>query len=249
MNHLRSLAFWLAYWTLSVLYVLLAVVTMALPGRKATIWVVGRYVRSMVWALRWLAGIRLEVRGRENIPSAPFIIASKHHSWNDGFCMMSQFDDLAIVVGDHMATYPLIPQVFDKIGAIMVSNGGGQEARKTLAERAAKANADGRCILIYPEGFLVRPGQRRRYRSGVWHMAGNLGMPVVPVATNLGVFAPETDFLKRPGTAVIEFLPPMQPGSDKAAFMANLEAVVETRSNELIAEATGEPLKPSVLVA
>ena len=79
-------------------------------------------------------------------------------------------------------------------------------------------------------------------------MFRDFDVPVVPVATNLGLFWPQMAYEKRPGTAVIEFLEPIQPGFGKAEFMARLEAAVETRSQELIAEATGRPVEPSVLV-
>lgn len=244
---IRSLAFAIVYWVFSIAYVLLATATMALPGRRATIWVVAQYARSMVWALRCCAGIRLEVRGREHLPEGPFIIAAKHHSWNDGFCMLSQFDDLAFVTGDHLEKYPLMSGVLEKVGAIVVDNCGGHEARTNLQDRARLAHEEGRRILIYPEGHLSRAGERRTYRTGVWHMSTNLDLPVVPVATNLGVFAPETDFRKTPGTAVIEFLTPLASGMSKGAFMERLERVIETRSDQLIAEARGTEVVPSIL--
>jgi 1-acyl-sn-glycerol-3-phosphate acyltransferase len=73
-------------------------------------------------------------------------------------------------------------------------------------------------------------------------------MPVVPLATNLGLFWPEEKYEKHPGTATLEFLEPIPVGLPKDEFLARLEAVVETRTAELIAEATGQPITPAVLV-
>jgi 1-acyl-sn-glycerol-3-phosphate acyltransferase len=244
---IRSALFSLVYWLLSVLYVLLAVILMILPGRKAVGWVVRRYTRRMVQAMGLIAGIRLRVIGAETVPAA-CIIAAKHHSWFDGFCMYSQFDDLAFVTGDHLEKIPLLRGVLAKLGAIVVNNCGGHEARRALADNAAKASRDGRRILIYPEGHLAKAGERFRYKTGVWHMSNNFGLPVVPVATNLGLFAPQQDFIKHPGLATLEFLEPIPPGLDKAAFLARLEAAIEVRSDQLIAEARGGPVTPSVLV-
>lgn len=103
-------------------------------------------------------------------------------------------------------------------------------------------------ILIYPEGHLAKPGTRFRYRLGVYYMARDFGLPVVPVATNLGLFWRRQDFKKMPGTATVEFLDPIMPGEDKDAFMKTLEAVVEGRSNELISSVTGEPVREARLV-
>jgi 1-acyl-sn-glycerol-3-phosphate acyltransferase len=91
-------------------------------------------------------------------------------------------------------------------------------------------------------------GERFRYRTGVFHLYRDFDLPVVPVATNLGLFWPQEDWAKHPGTAVIEFLAPIPTGLDKEVFMARLETAIEARTAELVAEATGKPVIPSVLV-
>ena len=245
---MRSLLFNIAYWVLSIVYVLMAAAVALLPGRGAVQWVVRRYVRRMVQAMRVLAGIKLEVRGREHLPEGAFIIAAKHQSWGDGFCVYSQVDNLAFVTGNHLERFPLFTAILSKLGAIVVDNCGGHQARKALAESAARAHREGRRILIYPEGNLAAVGERYRYRSGVWHMYRDFDMPVVPAATNLGLRWPQEAWTKRPGVAVLEFLAPIETGLSKDVFMARLEAAIEERTAELIAEATGRPVTPSALV-
>jgi 1-acyl-sn-glycerol-3-phosphate acyltransferase len=245
---MRSLLFNIAYWVLSVVYALAAAVAALTPGRWAVGKVISRYTRRMVGAMRLFAGIRLEVRGKARLPDGAFILAAKHQSWGDGFCVYSQFDDLAFVTGDHLERFPLLGTILRKLGAIVVNSCGGPEARQALSQSAAQAKAEGRKILIYPEGHLAKVGERFRYRSGVFHLYKDFDMPVVPVATNLGLFWPQEAWAKHPGTAVIEFLEPIPTGLDKEAFMARLETAIETRTAELIAEATGEPAAPSVLV-
>lgn len=245
---MRSLAFAIAYWTLSVLYTLAAVVAALAPGRRATGWIIRRYVRRMVQALRVLAGIRIQYRGESRLPDGGFIIAAKHQSWGDGFAVYDRFEDLAFVTGDHLEKFPLMSAVLTKLGAIVVNNCGGHAAREALKRRAADAHAEGRRILIYPEGNLAKVGEKFRYRSGVWHMYRDFDMPVVPVAANLGLFWPQEEFHKTPGTATLEFLDPIPTGLSKDAFMARLEQVIEDRTAELVAEATGSPVTPAVQV-
>ena len=245
---LRSLAFAVAYWALSISYTLAAVIAALLPGRAATGWIIRGYVRRMVQSMQLLAGIRLQVRGRERLPPGGFIIAAKHQSWGDGFCVYDQFEDLAFVTGDHLEKFPLMATVLRKLGAIVVNNCGGREAREALKTRAADAHREGRRILIYPEGNLAKVGEKFRYRSGVWHMYRDFDMPVVPLATNLGLFWAGEAFRKHPGTATIEFLDPIPTGLGKEEFLARLEAAVEGRTAELVAEATGHPVTPAVLV-
>jgi 1-acyl-sn-glycerol-3-phosphate acyltransferase len=246
---LRSVAFAVAYWALSVFYALAAALLSLLPGRAPITWAIRLYSRRMLWAMHWIAGIKVEVKGKERLPDGAFIIAAKHHSWGDGFVMYAHVDRVAFVTGDHLEKIPLLRGILRKLGAIVVDSCGGPEARQALSNSAAAAHAEGRRILIYPEGHLARPGERFRYRSGVYYMQRDFGLPVVPVATNLGLFWRQQDFRKTPGTATVEFLEPIPPGLERTPFLNRLEAVVETRTQALIAQASGRPVEPSVLVA
>ena len=245
---MRSFAFAVAYWVMSVFYALACAFAALFPGRRPLAWMLRLYTRRMLWAMHWLAGIKVDVAGKQRLPEGPFIVAAKHHSWGDGFVMFAHVPNLVFVAGDHLERIPLLRGVLRKFGAIMVDNCGGPEARRALAEKAAAAHADGRRILIYPEGNLAKPGEHFRYRTGVYYMYRDFNLPVVPVATNLGLFWPQQDFKKKPGRATVEFLDPIEPGLSRGEFLERLEGVIETRTQELIAQATGEPVRPSLLV-
>lgn len=245
---MRSFSFAVAYWALSIFFGLAAAFAALTPGRRATSRVIRSYVRRMVQAMEHLAGIRIRVRGRELLPEGAFIVASKHQSWGDGFATYAQFEDLAFVTGDHLEKFPLLGVVLKKLGAIVVNSCGGREARDALKSRGADAHQEGRRILIYPEGHLAKVGEKYRYRSGVWHMYRDFNLPVVPLATNLGLFWPGESYKKNPGTATLEFLDPIPPGLDKSEFLERLENLIEGRTAELVAEVTGLPLKPAILV-
>ena len=245
---MRSFSFNVVYWILSIGYASAAAFAALAPGRDATSWIIRRYVERMVQAMRVFAGIRIQYRGDESLPEGAFIIASKHQSWGDGFATYDRFEDLAFVTGDHLEKFPLLGTVLKKLGAIVVNSCGGREARDSLKHRGADAHREGRRILIFPEGHLARVGEKYRYRSGVWHMYRDFDMPVVPVATNLGLFWPEEKYEKHPGTATLEFLEPIPTGLDKAEFLERLETVIEGRTAELVAEATGQPVTPAVQV-
>ena len=79
-------------------------------------------------------------------------------------------------------------------------------------------------------------------------MANGMKVPVVPVATNIGLYWSQEDHQKKPGTAVVEFLPPMEAGEDKNAFMSELTHTVETATARLVAEGRNTPVKPTVLI-
>ena len=245
---MRSFAFAVAYWVMSVFYALACALAALAPGRGPLAWMLRLYTRRMLWAMHWLAGIKVDVAGKERMPQGAFIVAAKHHSWGDGFVMFAHVPNLVFVAGDGLERIPLLRGVLRKFGAIMVDNCGGPEARRALAEKASAAHADGRRILIYPEGNLAKAGERFRYRTGVYYMYRDFNLPVVPVATNLGLFWPQQDFKKNPGRATVEFLDPIEPGLSRGDFLERLEGVIETRTQALIAQATGEPVRASILV-
>jgi 1-acyl-sn-glycerol-3-phosphate acyltransferase len=233
---MRSLAFNISFWLTSAAYVFALAPVSLLPGRTLMRRLIRAYARTIRWQMAHIAGIRVEVRGTERLPQGPFIIAAKHQSYGDGFAMVSHLDDVAFVTGDHLERFPLVGRILQKIGAIVVDNCGGHEARKRLADSFLVAADEGRPVLIYPEGHLSKVGEHHPYRSGVWHMQQASGWPVVPVATNLGLFWSQQDWTKTPGRAVTEFLDPIPPGLAKDAFLERLQAACEGHSARLAVE-------------
>ncbi|MEL6473236.1 MAG: 1-acyl-sn-glycerol-3-phosphate acyltransferase [Pseudomonadota bacterium] len=246
---MRSHLFTAAYWLLTVAYGLASLPALLLPGRGPVTLVIRSYTRAMKLALRVIAGIKPKTRGKDRLPKGAFIIAAKHQSWGDGFMVYPEVDNLAFVTGDHLERFPAVSGILKKLGAIVIDTcGGGQRKAASLAEGLVIAKAEGRRVLIYPEGHLAPPDHHFRYKAGVWHMQDAMQVPVVPVATNLGLFWQQEQHEKTPGTAVIEFLEPIPPGLEKEEFLERLTRAVETRSQELIAEARGTPVIESVLL-
>jgi 1-acyl-sn-glycerol-3-phosphate acyltransferase len=68
-----------------------------------------------------------------------------------------------------------------------------------------------------------------------------MAVPCVPAATNAGVFWGRRSWYRRPGLAVVEFLPPIAPGLPVPEFMPRLEATVEEASDRLMREAGFDP--------
>lgn len=232
---MRSLFFNLFFYSVTFIYALVCVVLSLLPGRTLMMSSLRRYTRVMVWGMRVIAGIKVSVTGHKNVPKdGPVIIAAKHQSYGDGIVMFSQFFDLSFVTGDHLEKFLFLKRILAKMNAVVIDSCGGVDQREKMAATSAVVREQGRRILIYPEGHLSKIGTRHRYRKGVYHLYKDFGCPVVPVATNLGQRWNQTDWQKFPGTAIQEFLPPIPPGLDKEAFMAQLEDAIETRSLELL---------------
>ncbi|XBQ16100.1 MAG: lysophospholipid acyltransferase family protein [Oceanicaulis sp.] len=233
---IRSSLYEVAYWVITVIAALACTILALVPGRRLLGWGLQMYGSAQVAALKYVAGVHIQVRGRERLPAGPAVIAAKHQSWGDGFVMLSEIARLGFVSGDHLLKFPLVGRILRKAGAIVLSNQGGEEARARLQEGIDSMLEDPRDLLIYPEGHLSAPGEMHRYRTGVWRLYDALQRPCTPVATSLGLAWDRQSFIKRKGRVVVEFLDPIEPGMDKDAFMAKLESVIEARTNALVGE-------------
>lgn len=246
---IRGLLFTGVYYVLSLIYVLVSLPFLALPGRGPVTAIIRSYTRAVNHALHLIGGVKKEVRGREHLPEGAFILAPKHASWGDGFMVFPEVKNLAFVTGDHLERFPLVGGILRKLGAIVIDTcGGGERKAASLVEGMARAREDGRRVLIYPEGHLAPVGYHFRYKAGVWHMQKAMDVPIVPVATNLNCFWNQEEIAKTPGTAVIEFLEPIPAGLPKEEALKRLTEAVETRSAELIAEARGGTVEPTKLL-
>jgi len=102
---MRSFFFNIAFLLTTIIAAITCFLLSLIPGRAPLMWGLRLYTRSMVWHMRFIAGINVTVSGHENIPDGPVIIASKHQSYGDGFVLFSEFKDLSFVTGDHITKF------------------------------------------------------------------------------------------------------------------------------------------------
>lgn len=191
------------------------------------------WCRSVGFWLRLLQGLRMEVRGGENISATPVIYAMKHQSMLDTFIMHVILDDPTFIMKEELLNIPLYGRLCDKVGNIPIDRDMGMKSMKRMLIRSRKETDDGRSVIIFPEGSRAMPGEKHPYLSGIFGIYKYLKVPVVPIAVNTGVYWPKKGRTKK-GTFIIEFLPPIAPGLQKAEFMDQLEEAIETASKKLL---------------
>ena len=232
---MRSLLFNLYSYSMTFIYVVSCLLFSFIPGRGALMAALRRYTKVMVWGMRHIAGMEIDVRGKDNIPeSGAVLIAAKHQSYGDGFVIFSEFKDLSFVTGNHLEKVWGIKRILQKMNAVVIDSCGGVDNRKKMEREAARIKREGRRLLIFPEGHLSQVGTHHKYRKGIWHLQQDFQCPVIPVANSLGQRWNQTDWKKYPGPATIEFLEPIPYGLEKDAFMKILQDRIETRSIELL---------------
>lgn len=233
---LRSLAFNVALYLYTAAVSILGVPVLLGPRRAAArfgaAWAAGA-----LHLLRWTVGLSHEVRGRENLPAGPAIIAMKHQSAWDTFAVTVVFADPAIVLKKELLLIPFYGWYLWKAGMIGIDRAAGSAALKGLLAAGRGAVSAGRPIVIFPEGTRTPVGARVPFLPGVAALYRDLALPLVPVAVNSGVFWGRRSFAKHPGRIIVEILPPIAPGGDRRAVMARLQERIETATARLVAEA------------
>ncbi|MGL4239311.1 lysophospholipid acyltransferase family protein [Tabrizicola sp.] len=232
-------------WLLSLLFIVQMYLAMAVIGLVFLPWALvspkgaraacKTYCRWVIFTLRLMCGLRCEVRGLP--PDVEAVVAAKHQSFLDIILIFNAVPAGKFIMKRQLMFAPIIGQYGLRIGCVPVNRGKRGAAIAKMKADVAKGAAEPGQLIIYPQGTRVAPGAVKPYKVGTGVLYEQLGQPCYPVAANVGVFWPKRGILRKPGLAVVEFLPPIPPGLPVADFMTRLEEEVETHSNRLMAEA------------
>jgi len=237
----RSLLFNILFYATTALLCVVLLPTLIMPmpaihaGFRAWAHFTGFYLRLCL-------GITHRFEGSLPPPGQPMIIAGKHQSAWETIMLALVLDRPAFILKRELSWIPLLGWYMMKLEMIPINRTSGSSAIRRMLAAAKKAKADGRHIVIFPEGTRVAVGQTRRYQSGTAALYKHLDLPVAPFALNSGLCWGRKAFIKRPGCITVRFLPPIEAGLKKADFLARLERDIETQTQVLLAESqTGKP--------
>ncbi len=207
----------------------------AIWSREGAIAACHTYCRYIRWSASWMIGLKCEIRGEP--PTDEVMVAPKHQSFFDVLMIYGALPRGKFIFKAILKYAPIIGQFGLRIGCIPVDRGKrGQAIKKMVADVKAGRALPGQ-LIIYPQGTRIAPGVKAPYKVGTGALYRELEQPVVPVATNVGVFWPKRGVMRKQGTAVFAFLPRIEPGLDVPEFMARLEHDIETACDLLNKEA------------
>ena len=233
---LRSLVFNIAFYA-ALIVLMIAGSPAFLMTRFAVFALARAWGRISLWLLDKICGLKVEFRGLENIPQGGFVIAPKHQSIWETFALLPYFPDFSFVLKRELAWIPLFGWYVRKGEQIAIDRSKGASSLAQVTQRTRELVAEGRQVFLFPEGTRLPPGARPQYKFGVAHVCCQTGARCLPVALNSGLFWPRRSFLRRPGVIVVEFLPVIEPGHDKQAFLNILRDQLEAATGRLIDEA------------
>ena len=240
MTVLRSALFECFFVLWTVVLAIVFIWTLVAPFRLR-LWAVLFYLHGLCLAERVILGLRYRVVGLENLPPGPIVVAAKHQSAWETLKLHLLFDRPAVIVKQELTRVPLWGWFASRMDVIAVDREAGARAMRGMLARAKRHAERGLPVVIFPQGTRTRPGEYRRYLPGVAGLYSELGLPLVPMALNAGVFWGLDRWHRRGGMITIEILPPIPPGLDRRTMMTRLEETLEAATDRLVTSVGGPP--------
>jgi 1-acyl-sn-glycerol-3-phosphate acyltransferase len=220
---IRSIAFALLFYTGSLIAVLSAF-PLLLVGPRAVRRHAARWAGFHRWCTRHLLGIR--GKGEGSAPPGPVLFAAKHQSMYETIELVRMLDRPAIVLKQELIGIPLWGRIAQGYGVIPVDRAGSASALRAMVVAARAALAEGRSVLIFPEGTRVAPGEQPELRAGFAGLYRALNLPVVPIALDSGKVSPRNSFIKHSGVVTFRFGEAIPPGLPRAEVERQVHAAI-----------------------
>lgn len=232
MKTVRTFLF-IVWFYLSMAIVAIGLSPALLMSHRPAMGVVKLWARGVLWGYRWIAGVRVRTLGAQHVPNGAALVASKHQGLLDFVALIAVLPDPCFVLKKELTRMPFLGWFGMKTKMIAVDRDGHAKALKDMVRQARERIAEGRQIIIFPEGTRAEVGAAPDYKPGIAALYRELEVPCVPVATDSGVWWPAKGAIPQ-GVATFEFLEPIPPGLKRAPFMVALELSIETASNALL---------------
>lgn len=218
----RSLAFYVAFYGGTLYYVFAASIA-SFAGREAFCRAVTRWSRYHRRCVTGLLGIKVVIKGE--LPQRDVLIAAKHESFFEAIdapWMVGNFP--AVFAKAELLRIPLWGATATAYGLVPVEREQGARALRIMLNAARERVAEGRPLVIFPEGTRVPHGARPELRSGFAGLYKLLGLPVVPVAIDSGPLYHRA--WKRRGTITILVGETIPPGLPREQAEARVHAAI-----------------------
>ena len=206
MQWFRSTLFFLGQMVSTLVWTPVSILAFPLPA-VARSRIIAGWAYFIIWWLRICCGVHHRVSGLENLPDRPAVILSKHQSAWETIAFQTLFPAQAWVLKRELMWIPIFGWGLAASQPIAIDRRAGIRALGQIVTQGLARLAEGRWVVVFPEGTRMAPGQRGRYNPGGAMLAVKAGVPVVPVAHTAGEHWPRRGFLKTPGIIEVRIGP------------------------------------------
>jgi 1-acyl-sn-glycerol-3-phosphate acyltransferase len=192
------------------------------------------WASGVAWGMRMLGGLSYREIGREHRPTTPALYVSNHQSAWETIVFAVLVPEIAIVLKEELYRIPIFGWFLERSPMIAIDRAGGSSSLKKMFREARAATAQGRSLLIFPEGTRRAPTERADFHRGVLLLYKALGVPVVPVAHNAGLYWKARSFSIKGGEITVSYLPAIPPGLPDEEFMTRVREVIYAERDRLV---------------
>ncbi len=145
----------------------------------------------------WISGVRVEARGIEKIPRGHGAVFMPNHQSNaDPAAVFSVLPPVRALVKEEFFSVPVLGKGMRLRGFIPVDRTDHERAMKAVS-KAVEALKAGNSFVAYPEGTRSSDGRLQPFKRGVFIMAMEAGIPIVPVS-----ISGATEIMQKGGLAI-----------------------------------------------
>jgi len=196
-------------------------------------WILRRWSSGFIAMARWIVGVNYRIEGAHHLPDSPAIFVCNHQSYWESIALTALIPHINVITKAGAMDIPVFGWGLRHAPMIPVHRELRGLNLRRIVRQARDALAEGRSVLLFPEGTRVQPGATRPYLRGLALLYEQCGVPIIPVVHNAGLFWTEGFQVKSSGTVTLRFCPPIAAGGDGAKVAAGLEAMMNREKETL----------------
>ncbi len=235
MNLIRSVAFYLGYASMTIVWGTLSVlVGWVLPPRPRFQFIIGAWTRMCLWWLRVTCRIDHRVVGLEHLPTDPCVVLCRHESTWETLFLQTLLAPQATIIKRELLWIPFFGWAFALNKPIAIDRGSPRAALRRLIKVGTERLQEQIWVVLFPEGTRMPVGEIGRFQAGGAALASSADVPIVVIAHNAGHHWPAHALKKIAGTIEVRISEPIQPnGRDSKTLSDAARLTLSTLMKDL----------------
>jgi len=195
----RSILFYLGEGLSTIPFLLVSLVAIFAPPTRRAVLIAG-WAKFVTWWLKVTCNLKHELKGEENTPEWPCVIACAHQSTWETIATQTFLPPLSWVLKKELLRIPVFGWGLWASGPIAIDRNDRKNALDQVVDQGIEKIQEGRHVLIFPEGTRTPYGKKVRYKKGAAKLARAANVPIVPIAHDAGKYWSSTSLWIKPGT-------------------------------------------------
>ena len=137
--------------------------------------------RAWAWLILKTTGVRVDVRGLERLqPGKTYVFVANHQSIYDIPVIFASLPyQLRIIAKDSLGRFPFLGWHLRRTGHLLVDR---KNPGAGILKKMARLISGARSLIVFPEGTRSVDGAVARFKGGIFLLAIDSKLPVVPVS-------------------------------------------------------------------